>query len=862
MSAITPDIAPNPLLCPACHLPLPAAGASCPHCQASRRPFAQRVIPPHLGQVNEPPAPAIRRSLLEILLDPRSIHWLLGTGAVLLVVGLVIWLASLGLFQNPIVIAAAMTAGTVATLGGGWATIRRTRYQLAGRAITLLACLVMPLNLWFYNSHGLITLGGHLWLAGVVCCALYAASAWVLRDALFVYVLTGGVAMTGLLMLADFHRFTEIAAPSTLLVALGLIALHLERAFADEGDGPFTRRVFGAAFFRSALVLLGAGLLMLLGAQVGGLLYRPFLRGWLLDAQPLVTTDAGLRVWALALVAAGIYAGIYAGIVRRAGVYFYAAAACLLWLELLAMDVLHLSLQPGAVIIALSLTGLAANVLQAVLARRFNLTRPTPSLGLCLNLLPVLLGVAIHFRANAAVFHWIWPAEVSVTFAVAMLIAAVCCRVGAHLSADVSRRTSATYLFASAAATLVAASAMLTLVGLHGWAARAPILMLIPIGYLLASHLHRNKPSATALTRIAHTATGLMIFSMLGAVLHVTPRAVEPITGAAMNLVLAAFCGEAALFYALAARLRNHTASVYLATVMACGAVWQFLNYGAAATEMYALALAGVGFAIVLVARIAAGRPNQTTALTLAIARCGNAVTSLAIVAGALIGLSRLAVRLDERAVIAWPQAALAAISLAAALVAGRGWKRWYVLLAIVHAAIACIGFTHLLHLTAWQDAELFSVAIGLLLLVIGHLGWYREQDAADDAVSINLLLGSLLAGVPLAIAAYCGRTATHVSLVDEAALLTVGTFLFVSGFLCRIRSTTLTGAGLLTAQLVMMLAFIGMRAQLAVGVYLTLGGGAVFATGLLLSIYRDRLATLPQRIKERRGVFKVLSWR
>jgi hypothetical protein len=44
--------------------------------------------------------------------------------------------------------------------------------------------------------------------------------------------------------------------------------------------------------------------------------------------------------------------------------------------------------------------------------------------------------------------------------------------------------------------------------------------------------------------------------------------------------------------------------------------------------------------------------------------------------------------------------------------------------------------------------------------------------------------------------------------------------------------------------------------------VYMMVGGGAFFVTGVLLSIYRDRLLALPERIKRRQGVFRVLSWR
>ena len=60
---------------------------------------------------------------------------------VLLVVGLVIWLATLGIFKNPVVVAIALGIGSGAVLAGGWATIRYTRYQTAGRAIKLPAIL-------------------------------------------------------------------------------------------------------------------------------------------------------------------------------------------------------------------------------------------------------------------------------------------------------------------------------------------------------------------------------------------------------------------------------------------------------------------------------------------------------------------------------------------------------------------------------------------------------------------------------------------------------------------------------------------------------------------------------------------------
>jgi hypothetical protein len=40
----------------------------------------------------------------------------------------------------------------------------------------------MPLNLWYYSANGLVTLDGHLWVAAVVICVIYAAAAWRLSN--------------------------------------------------------------------------------------------------------------------------------------------------------------------------------------------------------------------------------------------------------------------------------------------------------------------------------------------------------------------------------------------------------------------------------------------------------------------------------------------------------------------------------------------------------------------------------------------------------------------------------------------------------------------------------------------------------
>src|SRR5262245_4663074 len=298
------------------------------------------------------PRPAPRRPFLEILLDPRNIQWVLAFGGTMLVVGLVLYLYAVGVFENPVVMAGLMGAATVGLLVGGWAVMRFTVFRMAGRALTLLACLVMPLNLWFYHAQGLhpFTLHEYLWVPALVCCLLYGAAALVLRERMFVHVLVAGVTLSSLLILASVdgpQPFWQITHPAILLSVLGLLTIHLERAF-PEGEGEFTRHRFGLAFFWSGHVVFGLGLLLVLLAQIYGVVFHvdPQLIerfGW--PAPAPITHELPLKMLALWLVLAGSYVYLYSDLlVRRVGVYLYPAVFTLLWAELLVIDLLQVML--------------------------------------------------------------------------------------------------------------------------------------------------------------------------------------------------------------------------------------------------------------------------------------------------------------------------------------------------------------------------------------------------------------------------------------------------------------------------------------------------------------------------------------
>ena len=217
----------------------------------------------------------VMRRMFEALLDPRSIQWMLMIGGGLCVLGIIVWLVSKGVFENKLVLAAALGAGTLAILGAGWFTALRTRFRVAGQALTFLGCVVAPLNLWFYHAQNLVTVDGHLWVGGVVCCLLYAATVWVLRDPLFMYACEAGVTLTALLLLADLGKITDAAWLSLFLMALGLISIHAERAFSPAETASSRGKRYGLPLFWSGHAQIGASLVILLGSQLLGWLVEP-----------------------------------------------------------------------------------------------------------------------------------------------------------------------------------------------------------------------------------------------------------------------------------------------------------------------------------------------------------------------------------------------------------------------------------------------------------------------------------------------------------------------------------------------------------------------------------------------------------
>src|SRR6266851_4552291 len=213
-----------------------------------------------------------------------------------------------------------------------------------------------------------------------------------------------------------------------------------------------------------------------------------------------------------------------------------------------------------------------------------------------------------------------------------MLLTAISCRAGAYFHRKSLPWVSATYFFGTAAATLVGAAGLLWMLGLRGWEDQAPLLMLIPIAYIVAARLYRGHTPEEPLVWCAHAATFVMLVSSVNSAI----KGFLPISAAPLNLTLAAFAAEAAVFYGLAAAFRQKGFNVYLATIMASGAVWQLMKYFEVNNEYYTVAFALIGIALLIAYRLAVLERFQQGNLTGAMFQSANAWLSVAFVSAAL----------------------------------------------------------------------------------------------------------------------------------------------------------------------------------------------------------------------------------
>ena len=387
----------------------------------------------------------------------------------------------------------------------------RSRYRLAGQALTFLACVVVPLNLWFYHSQHLLTLDHGLWVGGVVCCLLYAATVYVLRDPLFMYAIEAGITLTVVLFLGQLGLATNTSYLCLVLMALGLVSVHAERAFSPD-DKVFDRRRFGMPLFWSGHLQTGAALVLLLVVQLADWLLQP---AHALLGDPRVDHSlslisqwsGGLLPQSFLLVSglwlAGAYVYLYSDlVVRRVGVYTYLAAFSLLMSE---VAFLGRNLPTRRVDRRAGSDGAGHQSIENhVWPRGRCRATDRAAIGVGAERVASLHGHCFEFSCVESnitepniiepnIRAWLAIHPTTWLFVGAMLIVVIANQVSAFLCRRTDARISAVYHFFSATALIVAMIGSLRLLGWETWMRQSPALMIVPIAYLVAGRLLRGR---------------------------------------------------------------------------------------------------------------------------------------------------------------------------------------------------------------------------------------------------------------------------------------------------------------------------------------------------------------------------------
>ncbi len=823
----------------------------------------------------EPEVSAARR-MFEALLDPRSIQWILTLGGALAVLGLIIWLVSLGIFKDPAVLAIAMGIGTLAILGLGWFIALKTRYGMAGNALTFLGCVIAPLNLWFYHSQDLMTIDNHLWIGAVVCCLLYAATVVVLRQPLFIYAVECGITLTALLLLADIEKISDTAFLSLFLMVLGLISIHAERIFTSDSESHFNRDRYGVPLFWSGYLQAMASLLILVAIQVNHWFGNPIAK---------ILNDSlndNLVAWGTLLPCVlwigGAYVYLYGDlVVHRLRRGIYSAAFCLVMAEVSVL--LGYGLDIEWMIVVLALTALGANVMQSRLQANAETSESVdpavPRLAFILNGLPILLGGMLHLRATSQFLDSEgWSYSTGWEFVVAMIAVAAVNRYSAWMFRYSSPRSASVCYMFYVGAVIVGAAGLLRVLGWAAWIHQAPLLMLIPIAYIGASRMWRGHSPERPLAWVAQAATAVILVHTLFASLT-DLSSWQPIQSNISNLYLGLVFTEAAVFYALAGIFRRRSANVFAAAAAAIGAVWQLMGYWAVPETWQTVTYACLGLSSLVIGRTLGlerteiFRPSGDKAMIVegrgaTAFQCGNAILVVALLSAFLRGLGQLTASGLEWSELTSPLLTMIAAVVAIGLVPAGLWRRVYLAGAISLAGLTVLTLNVLIDLSGWQKLEIFCVVSGVAMLVASHIGRFSEEHQENDSsVSMGLWIGSAMTTLPLLIAFIAHRFyGSGPSLSNEFALLTLTILMLVTGVSWQTKATTFFGGGTLVIYLIVLVVSIAYRPQVAVGVYLVVGGVIVFALGILLSVYRDRLLALPDEIAGRKGLFRVLDWR
>ena len=798
-------------------------------------------------------------NLLATILDPTTLKWLMNVGGGLLVVGFVVWLWTLGVFENPVVAASILTGVNLGVLAVGVVMTKRWEGMLAGKALTLLACLILPLNLWFYDAQGLIQIakGGHLWIPALICTMIYTAIARLLRDKTFVYTIVGGVVLTGMLFLADHAvgRIGETIAPSIMLTLVGTACIVSRNLFSKE-LGPFSRSNFGSAFYQSGHVSLAAGLGTLLAGRIYYRLGYEFFGNLALEGISLYW-----QVFPLLIVAVAGANYLYTYQLTRKKYWLFAIGLLAIWAELITLDMFRITLSTVSASLAIAANSLLFYILSWTSQRK-----PQTGDGLqesailqldwaslvgfglwSLGTLQFTISILFHDGIYNGLFSYVHMASALTLSSLAIFTTIL----KTH-----KEQSPGLYWFQFFIGNVLGVAGILMAGTLPGIAFEWAVLLLaaLPFGLQAIVAATSDKDHQTLVDYGTQTLsfsawlTGALVWFFYSTTL-------QP---ALLSHVL---LGLSALLTGLVFSVdQKNTTSLSLAGLSFNLAIWQLVSPFGLQPIHYVAISSLTGFAGLALNRFA---PMDPKSKLFDVSYHAVIFSSIAIF---MIGGSSLLTPEGTNNSILIITILQSIALLVCSFIAASDRRIGYALMGLLNSLCSASLLISFVDLTGFQICELGSMALGTAVLLYGHRLWHKDAPAED--MTLSLLLGSVLTVAPILV----GLMGIRLDLLEasgawrvfhELGTLIIGLLFVGTGVSLRLRVTTLFGAGTIAAYLLGLLTLVHLPDQLqCTSAYLMIGGGVFFVSAILLSLFRERLLQIPKKIEEGKGLFQVLKWR
>jgi hypothetical protein len=801
---------------------------------------------------------------------------LLYTGAAMLVVGIVIWLRDVLYLKlrEPLVQAVLLALGTIAVTISGWLMTLRTRLRLTGRALTLIGSLLVPVNFWFLARSGLISINGRAWMVCAFCAVLYAQTAALLREKLYIYLAcVASIASVWALI----YRATPEAYGlySLTLMMASLIFLHLSRVFpvavqqeatakeaagearaAKENDGT-------AEASRWSYVLWGPPLVRvaLAGAGMSATLYM------LLRPGASHSLDDGLFRWrandydasiAMLLFLAGAYvAWLTARVIYTRGrpLLYTTSALALFWTEFLLLDGLRLSGQ--AHMLALAATVLIAAVAARLMTERIlagALYRASAIVLTLLFLISSLIVLILHL--STAELETSWRSSVFFVLAATIVFGVTGGR------RDEGRSVYGAGLAAMAAMVLVAA-ALDALKAVAVFPSSWPIAVGVVCAALLlqwagAWWLHaqealaaegrsvRLSVGAFGLSAVIRLVTDSVVVACAMLWFARTLFLTERVGWSAASVLL-----PASLYWLERARHQRQALLVYLASAHA-GALLLALLMAVKVEERWVAFVFALTLFPVLFAVSRYGRARAAEWLARAAGMAAAAVAAMISVVVMLEAAPVLQAGNERLMAPTLTAGALCMVTLGASLFSTAGARVSYFRVGL-GAAVAAFVLTVLR--TGYDpliDVEMYTSPIALLLLIVAYLSVRRGWDEYARDTSLLLWAGGVLLCGPLLIRALQFRLLLDVAAPwRDPVVLCVSLGLVLFGVMGRLRAPVVVGTITLVVELVALALTSVNWLQVPLKVYLITAGVLIIVVWGIFEYRREQLLLMRQRLHE-----------